>query len=156
MSEDNFSLEKPEDKEPYLEESFPKVDVDQVEKDLINQFQEMQQNMPAEDVAAYFFQYYMPIYRQLLARLSNKDARRVAEHVVQWPLVEDKPKFNEENAKQAFAVGIRLIDCKMIMRSHVEMERFKKIEEDKKAAEAAKQATEQTVEAQAGGVEDGK
>lgn len=140
---DTFSLEEPK-KEAFIEETFPLVDEHEVEKQLIGQFQEMQENMPVEDVAAHFFQMYYPIYRQLLSGLSNKDARRVAEHVVQWPLEDENPKFNDEKAKQAFQVGVRLIDCKMIMKTFVEMERHKEIMEQKAKQEAEKLAQEQT------------
>lgn len=140
-SEDTFALPKEETKkEPFIEESFPMVDPDQVEKELTQEFIKMQENMPAQDVAAHFFQMYYPIYVQLLNGLSNKDARRVAQHVVQWPLEDENPKFNDEKAKQAFAVGIRLNDCKMIMKTFVEMERTKeylakKAENEKQEAE---------------------
>lgn len=137
---DNFALPKEETEElPYIEENFPQVDPNAVEKDLIEKFKDMQQNMPMEDVAAHFFQMYYPIYVNLLAGLSNKDARRVAEHVVQWPLEDAYPKFTSDQAKQAFQLGIRLVDCKMIMKGVFEMERLKEAEAAKVAAEAEKQ-----------------
>ena len=128
-----------------LEENFPLVDPAEVEKHLTEEFIKMQENMPPQDVAAHFFQMYYPIYRQLLSGLSNKDARRVAEHVVQWPLEDENPKFNDEKAKQAFQVGVRLIDCKLIMKTFVEMERHQQILAQKQQAEQEKQAAEQPV-----------
>lgn len=127
MEKDNFSLEQPKD-ENYIEEVFEQVDPNQVEKELLDKFKEMQANMPAEDVAAHFWQMYFPIYRQLLQGLSNKDVRRVAEHILQWPLEESHPNFTDKQAIQAFQLGIRLFDCKMIMKSAVEIERIKEAE----------------------------
>lgn len=137
---DTFALpeETPQDP-PYMEEIFPQVDPNQVEKELLEQFKEMQANMPPEDVAAHFFQMYMPIYRQLLNGLSNKDARRVAEHVVQWPLEEAQPHFQNKQAMMAFQCGQRLIDCKMIMKGAFEMERVKEAQIMKMKNEAEKQ-----------------
>lgn len=152
MSTDNFALpdENATQAAPVvIEENFPLVDPHQVENQLIDQFKEMQENMPAEDVAAHFFQMYYPIYNQLLSGLSNKDARRVAQHVVQWPLEDENPKFNDKKAEQAFQVGIRLIDCKMIMRTFVEMERQKELTEQKAQEEAAKAENTATTEAPA-------
>lgn len=151
MSDDNFALEEPkpegtDNPTQFLQEEFPQVDPFQVEKELTEKFVDMQKDMPAEDVAAHFFQMYYPIYKQLLSGLSNKDARRVAEHVVQWPLEDENPKFHSTTAKQAFSVGTRLIDCKMIMKSFVEMERHKEMMEQRAKAEeeAALKASEQT------------
>lgn len=149
-TDDTFAL--PENnvvptEQPYIEEQFPQVDPNKVEDELLEQFKEMQENMPAQDVAAHFFKMYYPIYGQLLNGLSNKDLQRVAKHVVQWPLEEENPFFNDDKAKQAFAVGIRLNDCKLIMRSFVEMERQQQILVDKaKAEQEQTNTTEQSVE----------
>ena len=142
---DTFALPKENEEAPFIQEEFPQVDPNQVEKELLEQYKEMQDNMPAEDVAAHFWQMYFPMYKQLLGTLSNKDARRVAEHVVQWPLEDQDPKFNDEKARAAWQVGIRLIDCKMIMKSVVEMERLQLAQEAKlKAAEAANNTSTET------------
>lgn len=142
---DTFALPDETPKE-IMEEIFPLVDPDQVEKELIDQFKEMQENMPPADVAAHFFRMYNPIYKQLLGGLSNKDSRRVAENVVQWPLENSHPKFNDDKAKQAFQLGIRLLDCKFIMKSVVEMERLANAEASKAKVEAEKQSAETPVE----------
>lgn len=146
-NEDTFALidETPKT-EAMMQEVFPLVDPDQVEKELREQVQEMHQNMVPEDVATHFFKMYYPIYRGLLSGLSNKDARRVAEHVVQWPLEVQHPKFNDQKALQAFQTGIRLLDCKFIMKSAAEMHRLSEVEKSKLEAEAKKQDTEVPVE----------
>ena len=144
MTNDTDTFALPSDEINELQQEFPMVDPVQVEKELTDQYIEMQKNMQPADVAAHFFQMFYPKYKQLLSGLSNKDARRVAEHVVQWPLHDSDPKFNDENAKQAFQVGVRLLDCKFIMKSVVEMERLANAEINK--ANAEKQNTETPVE----------
>ena len=141
---DNFALEAAKSADPYIEEKFEQVDPNAVEKQLLDQFKEMQDNMPPEDVAAHFFQIYYPGYVSLLGTLSNKDARRVAQHVVQWPLEDQYPDFHSNEAKQAFQLGIRLLDCKMIMKGVVEMERVKEaqIMKQKNEQEAKEKASQ--------------
>lgn len=146
MTNDTFALtdETPKQNEN-LTEIFPLVDPEQVTKELTEQFVEMQENMPPADVAAHFFKMYHPIYKQLLSGLSNKDARRVAEHVVQWPLEVQYPKFNDDKAEQAFQVGVRLLDCKFIMKSVVEMERIANAQAAKATADAEKQTNSEII-----------
>lgn len=147
MSEDNFALpeENVKPTEPYIQEEFPQVDPNAVEQELVEKFQEMQENMPHQDVAAHFFQMYGPIYKNLVNALSSKDLKRLAWHAVQWPLEDENPKFHDEKAKQAFALAIRLSDCKMIMRTHFEMERMQEIQAQKLKSEqeAAEKAAQQ-------------
>lgn len=132
-------------------EEFAQVDPLQVEKDLTNQFIDMQKNMNPEDVAAHFFQMFFPHYKAYLGTLNNKDLRRVAEHSIQFPLTDDNPTFHDPNAKKAFELALRLIDCKMIMRNVLEMERMveaqKATDEAKAKAEAeVKPEVEETVQ----------
>lgn len=158
MTNENDTFALPDETvapEPQMEEVFPLVDPDKVEADLRQQFQEMQENMPPADVAAHFFKMYYPPFKGLLGGLSNKDARRVAEHIVQWPLEVQHPKFNDEKALQAFQLGVRLLDCKFIMKSVVEMERLQQAQADIAKAEAEKQTTEQTAQAEQGDVTNG-
>lgn len=123
---------------------FAQVDPLQVEKELTEQFVDMQKNMQPEDVAAHFFQMFYPHYKQYLSTLSNKDLRRVAEHVVQFPLEDSNPSFHSQNAKNAFELGLRLNDCKMIMRNVIEMERMvaaQQATDEQKAKLEAEQVT---------------
>lgn len=135
-NEDNFSLE--EEQVGVIEENYPKVDSKQVEKELTEQLLKQQENQNPEDVASHFFRLYYPVYKNLLGGLSNKDARKVAEHVVQWPLENENPTFTAEAAKQAFQIGIRLIDAKMIMKSVVEIQRTQEMLEARAKQEAEK------------------
>lgn len=137
-NEDTFSLTT---EEPVIEENFPILDEHKVEKELTEEFIKMQENMPAHDVAAQFFKMFYPQYKLLLSGLSNKDARRVAEHVVQWPLEVQNPKFGDIKAEQAFQVGVRLMDCKFIMRAYFEMERQQELLKQKQEAEKGEENT---------------
>lgn len=137
MTNDNFALEEP--KEAYIEEIYPQVDPNQIEKELIEQYKESQKNMPAEDVAAHFFRMFFPRYQSVLQGLSNKEARRVAEHVVQWPLEEEFPTFSSPEGKAAFQLGTRLLDCKMIMKGVFEMERLREAQEQQAKVALEKQ-----------------
>ena len=79
-------------------------------------------NINPADTAAYFFQMMYPQFSSCVGSLSNKDARRLAQALVQFPLVDENPKFNSADAQRAFSIGLRLIDAKLIMRETLHME----------------------------------
>lgn len=87
-------------------------------------------NRNPEDIAATFFKGYYPMYKQLLRKLNKKDALRLADSLVAWPLEMDEPNFFSKEAKQAFWIANQLIDCKLVMRSSVEMELITKANEN--------------------------
>lgn len=128
---------------PNIEKDFIPVDPDEIERELLKKANEQIGNAKPEDIASQFFQMYFPRYQSLLGGLSNKDARRVAEHVVQWPLHDENPKFNDDAAEEAFKIGVRLLDAKMIMRNIVEIERAQ-AQIDAAKAKAAENAVTET------------
>lgn len=75
-----------------------------------------------EEIAAGFFMQYYPSYKVLLGKLNRKDAMRLADALVAWPLEVEKPKFANSDGYTAFRLGLQLLDCKMVMRNVVEME----------------------------------
>lgn len=75
-----------------------------------------------EEIAASFFMQYYPSYKNLLGKLNRKDAVRLADALVAWPLEVETPKFANRDGHIAFRLGLQLIDCKMVMRNVVEME----------------------------------
>jgi hypothetical protein len=79
-------------------------------------------NTNPADLAAQFFQMLYPEFRRRVSGLSNKDARRLALALVQYPLEDNDPHFHSSDAKQAFSLGLQLIDAKLIMRETVHME----------------------------------
>lgn len=78
---------------------------------------------PGKAAAAYFIQLW-PLYQARVRTLSNKEARRVCEAVVQWPLEDEKPKFSTQEGVEAFNLGVKLIDCKTIIRDAYELQRL--------------------------------
>lgn len=83
-----------------------------------------------EEIAANFFAQYYPLYKTLVEKLNRKDAVRLADALVAWPLEIQNPKFANGDAYQAFRIGLPLIDCKMIMRNVVEMENMQNALDD--------------------------
>lgn len=75
-----------------------------------------------EEIAAGFFMQYYPSYKALMGRLNRKDAVRLADALVAWPLEIENPKFANSDGHTAFRLGLQLLDCKMVMRNVVEME----------------------------------
>lgn len=144
MAEDNFALPEDKKEEAYIEEVYPQLDPDQVEKEMTEQFAEMQKNMPYQDVAAYHFGKYLPIYKKLIDDLYYKDAAQVAWHVVQWPAVDPKPTFITEKANQAFQVGTQLMRSKTIMLVHKELEHAQQMLEKQFELQEAAKAAENT------------
>jgi DNA-binding HxlR family transcriptional regulator len=84
------------------------------------------EQMSPADMSAQFWMQFWPMYQANIATLSNKDCKRVLEAIVQWPLENEKPTFNSKQARDAFAIGLRLIDSKTIMRDTVELEMLNK------------------------------
>ena len=99
-------------------------------EDLIKDAQEVAEanaKRSPEDLAASFFMQYYPSYRMLLGKLNRKDAMRLANALVAWPLEIETPKFVNNDGYTAFRLGLQLIDCKMVMRNAVEMENMQNV-----------------------------
>lgn len=107
---------------------------EEIERDLVQQHEQQAldavNRMAPADVAASFFSQFYPLFKMRLSSLSNKDARRVIDALVQWPLEDSNPKFNSDTAAEVFGLGIRLIDAKTIMRDTVEMEQIEQRKKD--------------------------
>lgn len=98
------------------------ADVEQTSKDIANN----NANLNPEEIAATFFKNYYPAYKILIKKLNKKDAVRLADALVGWPLEVDEPNFFNKEAAQAFWIANQLIDCKLIMRSAVEIDQMQK------------------------------
>lgn len=103
---------------------------------------ERARNQKPEDTASWFFQMIWPRYLERVARLSNKEAKRVLEALVQWPLIDERPTFSSTEGKEAFSLGSRLIDAKTIMRDVVELEKLSEIAAKGEAERLAKEKAE--------------
>lgn len=103
----------------------PNVNVELSQEELLKQAQEVAEanaSRSPEEIAANFFAEYYPSYKILVEKLNRKDAVRLADALVAWPLEIQTPKFADNDGYNAFRLALPLIDCKMIMRNAVEME----------------------------------
>jgi len=90
--------------------------VKEVTDNLIKQTQE---NLTADQAASMVFKYYWPQYQLLVSKLSNKDARRLNEAVVGFPLEVVDKNFYSTEAKEAFKLAKTLMDAKFILQQKV-------------------------------------
>lgn len=112
------------------------VTAEEIEKHLIEQARKEFENAKPEDVATRFFEMYYPLFKGYLSGLSNKDARRLADHLVQYPLKDQNPKFNDDKAREAFQIGQRLLEAKRIMANVVHLENMQEQLDAKQKAAA--------------------
>lgn len=79
--------------------------------------------------ASSLFETYFPIYCKQLDNLSRKQIVRLTKALVGLPLEEGfKPNLKDEKEVQAFMVGERLLQAKMVITHSVLTERQKEIE----------------------------
>ncbi len=101
-------------------------DVVQEVQKIVDEIADNNANLSPEEIAATFFKNYYPTYKLLIGKLNKKDAIRLADALIGWPLEVDEPKFFNNDGKKAFWIGNQLLDCKLIMRSAVEIEAMTK------------------------------
>ena len=99
---------------------------DQIEKDLVDEevAKLNRTNVSYADSLAFYFQTHLPMYQSLLPRLSSKELRKLAEHVVTFPIGDSEPKFKNPDAEKALDLGLRLIHCKKLMELMIEDEKL--------------------------------
>ena len=88
----------------------------------------LQQQIKPEQAAEMVFKYYWPQYQRLVSTLSNKDARRLNEAVVGYPLEVTSKNFFSKEAKEAFALAKTLMDAKFIIQQKVIQEAIGELE----------------------------
>lgn len=88
----------------------------------------LQQQIKPEQAAEMVFRYYWPQYQRLVSTLSNKDARRLNEAVVGYPLEVTNKNFFSKEAKEAFALAKTLMDAKFIIQQKVIQEAIGELE----------------------------
>ncbi len=106
-----------------------------------------------EEIAANFFRQHYPSYKVLIGKLNKKDALRLADALVGWPLEVSDPNFYSKDAKHAFLIANQLLDCKLIMRSAVELELMDKALAEKNASEQIDANNDNVIE---GEIDNGK
>jgi hypothetical protein len=87
-----------------------------------------QKNLTPDEAASMVFKYYWPQYRMLVSKLSNKDARRLNEAVIGFPLEVTEKNFYSTEAKEAFKLAKTLMDAKFILQQKVIGEAISKLE----------------------------
>lgn len=69
----------------------------------------------AEDVAAQLFALYHPLFTQHVAKLSNRQLRRLINALVKFPVEMENYAPTKEVEKNAFLIGDRLLQSKYVM-----------------------------------------
>lgn len=88
----------------------------------------LQKHIKPEQAAEMVFRHYWPQYQRLVSNLSNKDARRLNEAVVGYPLEVTNKNFFSKEAKEAFALAKTLMDAKFILQQKVIQEAIGELE----------------------------
>ena len=87
-----------------------------------------QKDIKPDEAAGMVFKYYWPQYQRLVSSLSNKDARRLNEALVGYPLEVTDKNFYSTDAKEAFKLAKTLMDAKFILQQKVISEAISKLE----------------------------
>lgn len=84
------------------------------------------------DAASQVFSSYFPVYCNLLDKLSRKQIVRLNKALMGMPLEDVSPNLKNEVEVQAFMIGQKLFESKMVITYHVLTERQKEFEEKHK------------------------
>ena len=87
-----------------------------------------QKDIKPDEAAGMVFKFYWPQYQRLVSSLSNKDARRLNEALVGYPLEVTDKNFYSTDAKEAFKLAKTLMDAKFILQQKVISEAISKLE----------------------------
>lgn len=90
--------------------------------------EKLQQQIKPEKAAEMVFRYYWPQYKLLVSKLSNKDARRLNEIVIGYPLEVTNKNFFSKEAKEAFQLAKVLLDAKFILQQSALASKVKEME----------------------------
>lgn len=115
----------------------PTATEEQVKETTEKLIRQTQENLKPDEAASMIFKYYWPQYRALVSKLSNKDARRLNEAVVGFPLEVTDRNFYSTEAKEAFKLAKTLMDAKFILQQKVISEAIGKLENNKTENEGA-------------------
>lgn len=106
--------------------------------------QQTQDNIKPDEAASMVFKYYWPQYKQLVSSLSNKDARRLNEAVVGFPLEVTDRNFYSTEAKEAFKLAKTLMEAKFILQQKVISQAISELENNKGETTVESPANNQT------------
>lgn len=102
--------------------------VEMAEKNAEVLAEKLQEKIKPEQAAGMVFQYYWPQYKNLVSTLSNKDARRLNEAVIGYPLEVLNKNFFSKEAKEAFHLAKVLLDAKFILQQSALASKVKEME----------------------------
>lgn len=75
--------------------------------------------MPPEEIAATMFSMYYPRFKNIVSVLSSKARLRLLERLVEHPLGDEDYKWKKDHEgqleREAFALGVRLLEAKQVM-----------------------------------------
>ncbi len=94
------------------------LDPKQLEQTLIDEANKKAEDRPPEEIASMMFAMYLPRFFTQVDTLSNKDLRRLVKALVETPLNDEPYKFHSPAAKEAFNIGVSLLDSKYVMIMH--------------------------------------
>lgn len=89
------------------------LDPVQVEKEMLEQAKKATED--PEEVASMLFTLYLPRYFSLVEGLSSNAMRRMLKALVEYPLNEKNYMHSSEKEREAFNIGLRLLDAKYVM-----------------------------------------
>jgi hypothetical protein len=107
--------------------------------------EKLQKEIKPEQAAEMVFRYYWPQYQRLVSSLSNKDARRLNEAVVGYPLEVTNKNFFSKEAKEAFALAKTLMDAKFILQQRVIQDAIGELENKNEETTVVSSETNETV-----------
>lgn len=71
-----------------------------------------------EDVAAGLFYLYMPIFKNIVARMGKKQLQKLIINLVEYPLQDGRIRALSQAEKDLFNIGDRLLSSKYMMIFH--------------------------------------
>lgn len=100
---------------------------EQIERELVEKEErevlEQLASRPPEEIAAQFFHMIYPLFKERVNGLMAKDAKKVIDALIAFPIEMDEPDFRNESSLNVFNLGTRLLEAKFIMQQSVEMDR---------------------------------
>jgi len=84
-----------------------------------NELLSQQQTVAPDQAATMVFKYYWPRYKLVTTSLSNKDARRLNQAIIGYPLEVTETNFYSKEAKEAFDIAKVLLDARFILQQKV-------------------------------------
>jgi hypothetical protein len=76
---------------------------------------QQQQSIEPDKAASMVFKYYWPQYKLATSKLSNKDAKRLNQAIIGYPLEVIETNFYSKDAKEAFSLAKVLLDARFIL-----------------------------------------